>query len=412
MGTWPLAHPCFDFNKPKPKPKPQKVKKPKMVKLKAPAMFADDVDTETGELPEIPIITPETTDAELDQIDAAQNAGTIYRITVPMPAECQTAVTLFFLAAPDLDTEPPSKLWTTGFYITRSYDTQPNDQAEEEQPDADATEENWSSSLGEAVLAAVNQAAFWITCNSNDGDQFADHAVKALEDWKFELDAANCTESMFDAEPEIEQKPEPETPAAAAVPKLIQVGNTIATPAILAKAVENVNADHETLKQDLAWEIARGHMALAKAKADAKRLTKAIESAVAELEELEEEGPEKLPLFDQAASRQATPSQREIEQQIQEEPGTPLDSVPPDRIEQRPCQDSDAEPWRTINLQTLTGITDKLRDILSAEKIVTLGDWVDWPIKHQGLEYTQIKGITEKRLEKIAAVVNKAVSGE
>ena len=53
-----------------------------------------------------------------------------------------------------------------------------------------------------------------------------------------------------------------------------------------------------------------------------------------------------------------------------------------------------------------------MRDILSAEKIVTLGDWVDWPIKHQGLEYTQIKGVTEKRLEKIAAVVNKAVSGE
>ena len=409
MGTWPLAHPCFDFNKPK--PKPQKVKKPKMVKLKAPAMFADDVDTETGELPEIPIIAPETTDAELDQIDAAQNAGTIYRITVPMPAECQTAVTLFFLAAPDLDTEPPSKLWTTGFYITRSYDTQPNDQAEEEQPDADATEENWSSSLGEAVLAAVNQAAFWITCNSNDGDQFADHAVKALEDWKYELDAANCTESMFDAESDLEHKLEAVAETPLEPQAEVQPQSTPETAPVQAPMAAQIQDDYEAAKQDLAWEIASGHMALAKAKADAKRLTKAIDSAVAELEELEESGPEELPLFDQAASRQATPSPREIEQQIQEEPGTPLDSVPPDRIEQRPYQDSDAEPWRTINLQTLTGITDKLRDILSAEKIVTLGDWVDWPIKHQGLEYTQIKGVTEKRLEKIAAVVNKAVSG-
>jgi len=72
-----------------------------------------------------------------------------------------------------------------------------------------------------------------------------------------------------------------------------------------------------------------------------------------------------------------------------------------------------SEAWRSEKMADLDGLTPKIVEILKAEGITTLGDWVDWPAK-QELEYTQIKNaagaITEKRYEKLMDAVTRATT--
>jgi hypothetical protein len=69
-----------------------------------------------------------------------------------------------------------------------------------------------------------------------------------------------------------------------------------------------------------------------------------------------------------------------------------------------------SEPWRSTRMADLEGLTEKIVEVLDNHTIYTLGDWVDWPAKNPGLEYTQLKGITEKRYEKIMDAVTKATT--
>lgn len=307
----------------------------------------------------------------------------IYRcITVPMPSECQTHIRLLLEPVKE-----PHQGWVAGFHVERSYDCEPFDSIYVETPDFDATEEDTYADLGSAVVSAAERVSWWLVTNTGDSDNdpMGCQADTALGDWKQELDPETITESCFDeaTDEEVNQA------ADAKEPLFVQVGNTITTPAMLAEAKENLDAEHEKVKQDLAWGIARGHMDLARAKANVKRLNKQIESAVARLEEMEEDGPEELPLFDQ------------VEQVTMENETANTPAV--------------AELWRTLNLKDLTGLTPKIVEILDLEGIRTLGDWVDFPAR-RGMEYTQIKnaagGITEARFEKISAALMTATTGK
>lgn len=65
--------------------------------------------------------------------------------------------------------------------------------------------------------------------------------------------------------------------------------------------------------------------------------------------------------------------------------------------------------WRKTAIKDVPGLTPKLVEIIEAEGIRTLADWVDWPSK-TGLEYTQIEGMTEKRYEKVSEAIIKATT--
>lgn len=71
------------------------------------------------------------------------------------------------------------------------------------------------------------------------------------------------------------------------------------------------------------------------------------------------------------------------------------------------------EPWRQIKIADIKGLKPAEVDILDAEGIKTVGDWVDWP-RRSGCEYTQMKNgkgrITEARYERLADAINQAVS--
>lgn len=74
-----------------------------------------------------------------------------------------------------------------------------------------------------------------------------------------------------------------------------------------------------------------------------------------------------------------------------------------------PNQPAGDEPWRATRLADVPGITEKLAELLEGHDLRTIGDWVDMP-KTRGIEYTQLKGVTEKRFLKISEALDAVVT--
>lgn len=370
---------------------------------------------------------------ELPETDAASvgplPAGT-RRITIPMTDDCETSVVLYFLKQQhfDGDTIPAKELppvWIPGFRVERRYDCEPFDSIHEELPDPDVTEEGVYENLGDAVVAAAENASWWITTNTGDtvgADPQGFAADMAMDDWKSELEPETITESIFDdatdtetnaaadgpaagvEKPTTPSEPSPTDPPAAAdaTPDAEPKDTTMV---ITDEAQEHFGKRRHNIEAVLCQLVIRE----AELKNSLKSCRDSIKLQREELENHLARGPERLPLFELQAREKA--KQEAAKPAAAIEPSSDEEDKPGDaRVEQRPYTDADGEPWRSVKIADMDGLTPKIIEILDAERITTVGEWVDWPKNHPGLEYTQIKtaagGITEARYTKIVAAMD------
>lgn len=350
--------------------------------------------------------------------------------------------------------------WRGGFYVFRDYDTAPHDKTWTEEP-AKQGEHDGYAKLADAIKYAADRAEHWLDINSADDDSNADTALECIGDWIDKLDESAIDETIFDgAEPNT--APETTDAMAAAIEVSDAGMPTTEAPAMPSgkppvyapvlrdgRTLQQVNAEleHEKQKRDLAWQISLNHIALAKAKADVKRFTKLIDTNRVRLEQIVEDGPEQLPLFDRVPNNkievleaddamQAEQAEPDADIAILCDPLQPAASIEAASTESALIETESHEPqlsqadeqgivlppagdpeaWRQTKITDLPGITPKIVEILEADRIVTIGDWVDWPANHPGLEYTQIKnaagGLTEKRYEKIMEAITAATAGQ
>lgn len=344
--------------------------------------------------------------------------------------------------------------WRGGFHVYRNYDTAPHDKTWTEEP-AKIGEHDGYAKLADAIKYAADRAEHWIDINSADDDENADTALEYIGDWLDSLDENSVDVTMFDGAAKEEQAEQSEEQSAVEVPdastpavETPSIKPPVFVPTVFAPIQRDAIIEHEKRKHELAMEIAYSHIALAKAKADCKMLTKAIDTTRIKLEQLVEDGPEQLPLFDQnpinekAFTGAAEQHALQAEQAGQAEPDAdiailcdplqpaasgematvepasrePTSSDPPLSEDAQLIAEAASELWRQTKIADLPDITPKIVEILEAERIVTVGDWVDWPANHPGLEYTQIKnaagGLTEKRYEKIMEAITAATAGQ
>lgn len=324
--------------------------------------------------------------------------------------------------------------WYGGFVVNRDYDTAPHPQNQQDvpdgQPDVEGDGDDGFVALGDALCDACNRANWWLSINSAETDEHAAAAGEALDTWLSDTDPEAMTEAIFDdADPEekkIEEKKieivaAPPAPAPAAPPK----------SAVTDEAQRHFDDRRHALEKELgSLSIEQAHL-----KAAIKSNREAVNAATEELESHLLRGPERLPLFD----RQPEPATEEEaateEAAVPEEAPSAVPVVadcprggqhdPDDDGDCRKClepcgvagvadEPAGKESWRAALLKNLPGLTPKIVEILEAERLTTVGDWVDWPAAHPGVEYTQIKnpvgGLTENRYLKIAAAVDSATA--
>jgi hypothetical protein len=357
--------------------------------------------TEQG-IPEA-LTQPTVADRTPDIVTMIEPARTI---TLETLEECETSIMLLIQS-------DSIGLWHSGYRIKRNYDCSPHEQEQEELPSAEDTEEFCVDTIGEAVLDAANKAEAWLAFHSNYDDMWSEMSRIRIRNWpsdfeKFKEDTENG--SIFDKILAVGNSPVEVQPIYEdRCPACDRMANTGA-PAITSPAEQSADDFHTKRCQELAWEIATNHIELAKAKASVKRLNKAIESAVAELESAEEDGPEELPLFDQA---NRTPIQQE-QTKLPSCSGNTDDCTCPTCSQARVDRQAtttedvtdaseatpDTEDWRSVTVEQL-GISPAICKILreSQEKpIATLGDIADHCKEYQ---LTDLKKIGEAKAEKI-----------
>ena len=349
---------------------------------------AEDTATETA------IETTPENPAAADPLDPRR----IRSITLDPPAECETAVVL-------LIQQDEHGLYNSGARIVRAYETSPYDKILEWLPIQDP-ETTGVDNLGEAVQDAVDRATWLIVTNSDESDEKASVVNGYVESWPdsmpkplFKLTNAIFDKSEGAAEDATGQEPSV-IPEELRIPSVNPDGKPIKIETPVA-VTDEAQRHHDTRCNELAWEIANAHRELAKAKARVKSLTKVIDAAVDELETAEEDGPEELPLFDQCPEQSA-------EGEPHDSSDCTCSTCAAVRMEKAEAAEpkkadpvsGDSEAWQATLLSSIDGIPEKILDILAGHDIRTLGDWVSAPLR-LGCEYSALKGITEKRLEKI-----------
>ena len=156
-----------------------------------------------------------------------------------------------------------------------------------------------------------------------------------------------------------------------------------------AASPEDAQRHFEERKAALAWQIADGHIQLADSKARVKSLTKMIDTAVESLEELIEDGPEKMPLFD-AKNEKPQESMAETK-----EDDRPLFDQPAEV-----AADTDNDAWRSILIQ-VTSIPTAICKILNEEnQVYTLGQLAD-VTSQPGSALTDLHKIGQAKADKI-----------
>lgn len=342
-------------------------------------------------------------------LSPAPDETKIRRVTVPVPAEAKTSIVLLFRKCMDLDSLNATDVWCNGFRIERHFDCEPYDAIHEELP-LDLTEqaeEDTYEQLGDAVVCAAERAGWWLATNSGlpDGSPICS-ARDNLAGWLAELSPETITESVFDDASEEETRVAADGPAEESCTKHEDAkdakGDQPSSPSQrFLKSCEA--ADYEKKKARLEQVIAQVVMEQIRCKAALKQCNEALRTYGDELAELELAWNRPLPLFDQPAGK--------IEAEaIEVAPNVKTIPVTPDPVGVVAAVDAQY-PWREKKIVDLAGLTPKIVEILDAENIRTVGDWVDFPIR-RGIEYTQIGNaagkITEKRYEKLVAAMDKA----
>ena len=133
-------------------------------------------------------------------------------------------------------------------------------------------------------------------------------------------------------------------------------------------------------------------------KAALKQCNESLRTYGDELAELEAAWNRPMPLFDGPAGTGGKIPDEETPKEPTTSPPAAFESV-------------DAQfPWRNKKISDIENLTPKIVEILELENIRTVGDWVDWPVNHPGIEYTQISNsagkLTEKRYDKLVAAMD------
>ncbi len=344
-----------------------------------------------------------------------QNVDTpVHTITIPIPPELQTNVRLLLQRG-------DSDCWKAAYQVMRDYEVPPpSNQNRTEYLDAD------DLGLNEAVLAACDHANYFVCTNSADDDPKANKVGEILDDWynSKKIDG-EITEAIFDGDPTNENEPatiptsnDPTPTVEAAACCSTSAGECVTVTVPPANGItDESQKEWEITKNRLAFEIAELEIEIAEGKADIKAKQKQKDNTREELERHIARGPEEMPLFDRPPAPVTSPTTPPA---AQSSPVTSAPSESPTNVAETSLADKpadaevvekeaaenpttttdDDESWRQRPIAELVGLTEKIVEILHDNDIITLDDWVNVPLR-RGCEYTQLKGITEKRLEKI-----------
>lgn len=332
----------------------------------------------------------------------------IRQFTLDLPAETETSCVLLCQLGAD-------GRWRSGYSIKRRYDTTPFEAAYEfgieTEPDCDVV----FPTIGEAIADAVDRASYSLSDHSKEDDAKAMQASEWLDAWLSDFKPFAATPAFFDDPDVAERTAQPEQPAT----DVLTTKKTDRKPTGY-RITEEAQQAFADRRHQLEEQIGKLAIEQARLKANIKSNREAMGEFTELLEKHIAAGPDQLPLFDRepVASRPAP-----APDPTTSEP-TKADACPrggnhePDEDgDCRKCLEPAAaatkpgsEAWRDLRFAGMDGISEKLAEILAGHNLLTIGDWVDWPAKNDGREYTTLKGITEKRLEKIAEAINAAVA--
>ncbi|WP_321377043.1 hypothetical protein [Trichococcus shcherbakoviae] len=378
--------------------------------------------------------------------DESNDAYRLRTITIPIPPELETLV--IFLIRNDADK------WLPGYKVDRNYDTSPHDSTLLENLD------NECETMADAIGIACDRANYFICTNSADDDTKAAKVGEILDNWYNEMAAKasedGITEDIFDkatnddaADVTVAVANQSGTPADQPQTASEQADNSPSTAATPAPSPSVPAAHYEVTDEaqrhfeDRIRMHEQINMQLFRKEGELQRELKSVRESLnvnrEAYNELLEDGPERLPLFDKppiqptaviptsSAIQPAPPAETQAEESVStpasEVGNTAADiadaditqsastesSAPSPSESTEPVQkDESNESWRDITIAELDGLTEKIVDVLHEHDVITLGNWVDLPKNRgDGFEYTQLKGITEKRLEKIQDAMEK-----
>lgn len=360
---------------------------------------------------------PETEEANSEASESAKN-NPVRSVTIATPDELETLVQLMIRT--DGDEQAP---WVPGYKVARDYES------DDEHFVSHTVEylDTGCKTLGEAVLVACDRANYFICTNSADDDPKAAKVGEILDNWYESASGIkdDITETIFDKEvaaedsqaetetqhdnPDDERNQTPENQTLPPVPETKFV--------ITDEAQQHFDKEKRRL-EERNMELFRAEGTLSQ---QLKTVREALKDNREDYNDLLDRGPERLSLFDQPQIASATdetastaeedatePVEQTKGEAVAETPATKTTDTPAEQTEPatsppQPANESD-EAWRKKPIAEIDGLTDKIIEILEGLDIRTVGDWVDVPLK-RGCEYTQLKGVTEKRLEKIQAAM-------
>ena len=297
-------------------------------------------------------------------------------ITLALPAECGTAVTLLVQHGGDDRYRP-------GFRIVRDYETSPHDRRVDYVPPMDPAADEGFKIPGEAAMSAVEMATEWLLFNSDDVDERAQAALTWLDDWVGELDPVTIVENVFDdivpsclTEPTVaDRTPDPDSPA----------------------VTDEAQRHYDDRKHELEEHLGRLSIEQVRLKAAVKCNREAMNTVTGELEDHLARGIVRLPLFDRAAPTEtmgAIPEGLRISTLNPDGQPIAVAAVPADEA----ALDESSEAWRSATIEEI-GIDPKICQLLrDNNNIETLGQIAD---HCKDYELTDLKKIGKAKAEKI-----------
>ena len=296
-------------------------------------------------------------------------------ITLTMPADCGTAVTL-------LVQRGGNDFYRPGFRIVRSYETSPHEQAGEDLPLTDPAADEGFKILGEAVVAAAIMAAEWLQFHSDDTDERALASLTRLDDWNGKLDPVVITGDIFD-----------DAPIAVAEEESGAYARCEAT--IAPSVTDEAQRHYDDRKHALEERLGKLSIEQVRLKAAVKYNRDAMNTVTGYLEDHLARGVVRLPLFDRVIPVDLRiPTLNPDGQPIAAEPAVPADGAALDEL---------AEAWRSATIEEI-GIDPKICQLLrDNNNIETLGQIAD---HCKDYELTDLKKIGKAKAEKIEAAMD------
>lgn len=329
-------------------------------------------------------------------------------VTIPtIPAEAETIVQLFAR-------QDEAGNWRSGFRLMRSYACPPYEAGTVELPVEGDGDETTYHKLGDALKNAASRAGWWNNINQADDDPKASMTGDAIDAWREELDVENVTDSVFDAEEDIATATTAEATEIAQAADTTQAADTPSKEETKYDVTEDSQAAWDRRKAELNDQVARLKIQEVELKASLKAVREAMDDAAELLMNHIARGPERLPLIDAAANGSKTEDDKAEDNPTDPKPTEETETEASEAADQAEAPEPTAETesgdeaWRAVKIDDLE-LTDAIKGILAKHSIYTVGDWVDVP-GNRGIEYTQLKGITEARLCKIGEAIDQQIA--